>query len=183
MRRTRLVSFGVITLLTTPLFASGGQHDMHTGAGSSELVAQVREITERFKDPQEAINEGYAPSPACVSGPVDGAMGIHFVKMGFLFDNGRINVSEPEALIYEPRDGALRLVGVEYIVTVKDWHDNNPPEVRNAAPVLDGQLFQFVDAPNRFGLDPFYELHVWAWRNNPRGAFVDWNTLVSCEGR
>ena len=33
------------------------------------------------------------------------------------------------------------------------------------------------------GLDPFYELHVWAWQHNPHGAFVDWNTLVSCEGR
>jgi hypothetical protein len=28
----------------------------------------------------------------------------------------------------------------------------------------------------------FYELHVWAWQHNPHGAFVDWNTLVSCEG-
>jgi hypothetical protein len=29
----------------------------------------------------------------------------------------------------------------------------------------------------------FYELHVWAWRDNPHGAFVDWNPAVSCEGR
>ena len=38
-------------------------------------------------------------------------------------------------------------------------------------------------APNRFGLPPFYELHVWAWRDNPNGSFVDWNTRVSCEGQ
>ena len=45
-----------------------------------------------------------------------------------------------------------------------------------------GQLFQFVDAPNRFRLNPFYELHVWAWRDNPHGSFVDWNTNVTCDG-
>jgi hypothetical protein len=29
---------------------------------------------------------------------------------------------------------------------------------------------------------PLFELHVWAWRDNPNGAFVDWNTKVSCQG-
>jgi len=48
--------------------------------------------------------------------------------------------------------------------------------------VLDDEDFQFVDAPNRFNLPPFFELHVWAWRDNPQGAFVDWNNRVSCEG-
>jgi hypothetical protein len=28
-----------------------------------------------------------------------------------------------------------------------------------------------------------YERHVRAWRDNPHGAFVDWNPRVSCEGR
>ena len=27
-----------------------------------------------------------------------------------------------------------------------------------------------------------YELHVWAWRDNPHGV-VDWNPRVSCEGQ
>jgi hypothetical protein len=39
----------------------------------------------------------------------------------------------------------------------------------------------FVGAPNRFGLPAFYELHVWAFSDNPHGTFVDWNTLVSCD--
>jgi len=69
---------------------------------------------------------------------------------------------------------------VEYIVDAATWlaaHDNNPPQ-------LEGQDFQFVDAPNRFGIpDGFFELHVWAWRDNPNGAYVDWNNNVSCEGQ
>ncbi len=34
--------------------------------------------------------------------------------------------------------------------------------------------------PNRYGLPAFFELHVWAWRDNPQGAFVDWNDHVTC---
>lgn len=48
-------------------------------------------------------------------------------------------------------------------------------------PVLMGQLFNYSGAPNRFGIPAFYELHVWAGRNNPAGVFADWNTRVSCE--
>lgn len=24
--------------------------------------------------------------------------------------------------------------------------------------------------------------YMWAWRDNPNGAFVDWNPRVSCDG-
>ena len=47
---------------------------------------------------------------------------------------------------------------------------------------LGGQLFSFTNAPNRSGLPAFYELHVWAWRDNPTGVFSDMNPTVSCAG-
>jgi hypothetical protein len=53
-------------------------------------------------------------------------------------------------------------------------------ESPNAAPRVEGQLMLYVDSPNRYGLPAFFELHVWAWRDNPRGPFVDWNDHVSC---
>jgi hypothetical protein len=35
--------------------------------------------------------------------------------------------NEPEALIYEPlSNGAMRLVGVEFIAIAADWASNNP---------------------------------------------------------
>ena len=37
-----------------------------------------------------------------------------------------------------------------------------------------------IGTPNRYGLPPFYELHAWIWKHNPRGMFDDWNPLVSC---
>ena len=39
----------------------------------------------------------------------------------------------------------------------------------------------FNGAPNRYGLGPFYELHVWAWKPNPHGTFADMNPNVSCD--
>jgi hypothetical protein len=44
-----------------------------------------------------------------------------------------------------------------------------------------GQTFHFNSSPNRYGIPAFYALHVWAWKHNPHGMFVDWNPKVSCE--
>jgi hypothetical protein len=49
------------------------------------------------------------------------------------------------------------------------------------SPQLMGQLFHLFDSPNRFGLPAFYTLHVWAWKENPAGTFVNWHTNVSCD--
>jgi hypothetical protein len=47
-------------------------------------------------------------------------------------------------------------------------------------PVIEGQLFHFLGAPNRLRLPANYQLHVWAWKKNPKGTFADWNPDVSC---
>jgi hypothetical protein len=72
----------------------------------------------------------------------------------------------------------MRLVGVEFIADQATWLKNDP-----SPPVLEGQTFLLIDSPNRYGIPAFYELHVCAWRDNPQGAFVDWNNSVSCEGQ
>ena len=161
-------------LTGVPVVAQSPEH-AHD-APPAKLVADVRDATRQFLDVNNTAPAGYAPAFGCVSGPDHGAMGIHYVN-GDLVGDGEIDVSKPEALIYEPIGNKRRLVGVEYIVDAATWlsHHNNVP------PSLDDQDFQFVDAPNQFALPPFFELHVWAWRDNPQGAFVDWNNHVSCE--
>jgi hypothetical protein len=189
MRNVRLelmMTALVMPLLTIAADAQSGagpHHAVSAARPSPGLVDRVRDATDVFRDVNQTPSGGYFPFLGCVSGPQEGAMGVHFVNMDLVNDLGKIEANRPEALIYEPRNGEFRLVGVEYIVTVAAWKNNNPPEIGNFAPVLDGQTFHFVDSPNRYGLDPFYELHVWAWQHNPHGAFVDWNTLVSCEGQ
>jgi hypothetical protein len=151
-------------------------HDGHQEA-PAKLVQMVRDATLAFVDVNAATAANYQPFLGCVTGPDHGAMGVHYVN-GDLVGDGEIDASHPEALIYEPSGGAMRLVGVEFIVDAATWmaHHDSPP-------VLEGQVFQFVGSPNRFGLAAFFELHVWAWRDNPNGAFVDWNNRVSCEGQ
>src|SRR5678816_3654922 len=47
--------------------------------------------------------------------------------------------------------------------------------------IFDDQIFHYFGAPNRFGLPPFYTLHVWAWKESPTGTFVNWNKDVRCD--
>jgi hypothetical protein len=105
-------------------------------------------------------------------------MGVHFVQPARIAA-GVLQADEPEALIYEPlANGAFRLVGVEFIVLANVWQKKHPA---GDTPALEGDLLNYVGAPNRYGLPAFYELHVWAWEHNPMGTFADWNTAVSCD--
>lgn len=141
----------------------------------ARLVQIVQDATRKYLNVNNATAAGYGPFLGCVTGPDFGAMGIHYVNGALL--NGELNAQTPQALIYEPEGNRLRLVGVEFIVDADTWLKNN----NSTPPVLEGQVLQLVAAPNRFNLPTFFELHVWAWQNNPLGAFVDWNTKVSCE--
>ena len=127
----------------------------------------MRTANDRFKDVSVAVAEGYAPIP-CASGIDGGAMGVHYVSEELLKADA-IDIAHPQAVMYEPGpDGKMALIAVEYIAS-------------KGPAALQGQLFNFMGAPNRYGLGPFYELHVWAWKSNPRGAFADMNPDVTCE--
>ncbi len=142
----------------------------------SALIKIVRDSTERYKDVSAAEADGYALQFGCVSGPDSGAMGLHFVN-GTLVNRGEIDATHPQIVIYEPTaSGGLKLIGADYLVLADAWDKKNqgPPE-------LMGQLFHYFESPNRFGLPAFYTLHVWAWKDNPNGAFVNWHPDVSCE--
>jgi hypothetical protein len=144
--------------------------------GQSEtLIDIVRTSTEPYQSVDAALAAGYGLLHGCVSGPQEGTMGIHYVN-GDLLSDGALDPTQPEALIYEYRDGQLELAGVEYIVFVEDWHASNEPP-----PVVLGQLFHYAGSPNRYAIPAFYELHVWAWIDNPNGTFTDYNPDVSCD--
>jgi hypothetical protein len=135
--------------------------------GRSALVDEVRIANARFEDVKAAVAEGYAAIP-CASGIDGGAMGVHYVNADYLKDDVP-DVKRPQAIMYEPMpNGKMALIAVEYISF------KGPASLK-------GQLFSFTGAPNRYGLDPFYELHVWAWKPNPRGPFADMNPNVTCE--
>ena len=147
----------------------------HESQEPQTLLDLVRDVTAQYVDPAAAIAAGYVQKPVCVSGPNQGAMGVHFVNPALLGD-GKLNPQTPETLVYEDKDGQFRLVAAEYVVFKADWEAQGNKQT----PMVMGQLMNFIAAPNRFGFPDFYELHVWAWKNNPFGTFVDWNPHVSC---
>ena len=155
-------------------------HDRHSGTLTSPLVERVHDLNQRYVDINVALHKekGWVVGTPCVTGPDHGAMGFHIVNPGRLAD-GILDPEYPEALIYEPLpNGSFRLVGVEFIQDKADWDARNP---NGPPPSLDGNLMNLVGEPNRYGLHAFYELHVWAFEDNPQGAFVDWNNHVTCE--
>jgi hypothetical protein len=180
-RILRTLSLGLLNMLIAAplLVAQKPAHNEadHQDSSSSQLVQQVREGTRQFINVNNATAAGYGPFLGCVAGTDHGAMGVHYVN-GTLIKNLTLEAAQPQALIYEPSEGKMRLVGVEFILDSASWLAAN----NNTPPVLDGHVFNFVGAPNRFNIPSFFELHVWAWRDNPQGAFVDWNNHVTCEG-
>jgi hypothetical protein len=180
--RTSITNIPGLALLSALIVAapvvalSNNSQGSHAHTVPAKLVRIVRENTRQFINVNAATSAGYGPFLGCVSGPDHGAMGVHYINLA-LYGDGEIDASRPEALIYEPDGNQMRLVGVEYIVDAQTWLNNH----NNTPPVLEGQVFQFVGSPNRYNLPSSFELHVWAWRDNPQGAFVDWNNQVSCE--
>jgi hypothetical protein len=174
-----LLSAGILCALAQDGHFHAAPHRESTPdqkAKASELVKIVRDSTERFKDVRVAEAEGYALQFGCVTGPDLGAMGLHYVNSD-LVKRGELDPTRPQIVIYEPAsDGTLKLIGADFLLVADAWDKKNqgPPE-------LMGQLFHYWESPNRFGLPAFYTLHVWAWKSNPNGPFVNWHPNVSCQ--
>ena len=187
IRRSVMAALALMSFWSTSGFAQNIHS--HTAPSQQELSAEqtanqialikiVREATERFKDVAQAEKEGYVLSFGCVSGPDQGAMGLHFIN-GELVGKGVIDPNKPQIILYEPTaDGHLKLTGADFLVDAQQWDSD---KTHTGPPELMGQLFHYFEAPNRFGLKPFYTLHVWAWKDNPNGAFVNWHPEVSCQ--
>jgi hypothetical protein len=177
-KRSAVLLVGLIALGTaSPRTLAQEGHAHAPVQKGSALVEVVRESTERFKDVAVAEAAGYAPQFGCVSGADSGAMGLHYVN-GPLVMDGELDPTRPEIVIYEPTsNGGLRLVGADYLVLADAWNAKH-----SAPPQMMGQLFHLFEAPNRFGLPAFYTLHVWAWKANPTGTFVNWHSKISCDG-
>jgi hypothetical protein len=171
-----LCAFALAAMLPSPALAQSGHTHTAAATQSGAFVTMVRDATERFKNVAVAESEGYGLQFGCVSGADAGAMGLHYVNFPLVLD-GELDPAHPEIVIYEPAaNGAVKLIGADYLVIAEAWHATHmsPPE-------LGGQLLHYFEAPNRFGLPAFYTLHVWAWKDNPTGMFVNWHSNVSCE--
>ena len=191
--RTRLIGmFAAATAATAALVvpvaaqatsatAMTGQHRVAVARHGHQVVI-ARKATRKFHSIVTAKKDGYARFKdengiACIAMPPMGAMGVHYVN-GNLVGTPAILLRHPEALVYAPEHGHLRLAALEYIVLKSTWdkaHGKNAPRPRRY-----GHRFNITHAPNRYGLPTFYSLHAWIWKHNPAGMFAMWNPAVHC---
>jgi hypothetical protein len=173
--RTAVIGAIAVTLIVGTAVVVAGRGSQ----GSTSQLADVRAATAAFHNLDLAFAAGYEKFYLCTDQTGTGAMGQHFVK-GALVEDPALDKLRPEVLVYEPRkDGGYQLVAVEYVVLKDAWHAANGSK----APRLFGRRLTLVPAGNRYGLPPFYEIHAWIWKGNPRGLFDDWNPKVSCRGQ
>lgn len=188
--RTRLIGmFAAATAaLVLPVAAQAAgatamtYHRPVAAAHHRSSVVIARQATRQFHSLPTAKKAGYARFKdkngiACIAMPPMGAMGVHYVN-GNLVGTPAVLLRHPEALVYAPEHGHLRLAALEYLVLKSAWdkaHGMDAPR-----PQLYGYRFNITRAPNRYGLPTFYSLHAWIWKHNPAGMFAMWNPAVHC---
>jgi hypothetical protein len=171
-RRLAAVLTAVLTaLVVAPALGHGDAPTQDVDAA----IDAARRATAKYLDVKVATADQFLPNFGCVDQPGQGGMGIHYIN-GERVGDPSIDALRPEILVYEPdKHGRLQLVALEYLVMQEAWDAANPQP-----PMLFGHPFHLTRQPNRYGLPPFYELHLWAWKKNPNGIFNDWNPGVQC---
>jgi hypothetical protein len=173
-----------------------------TAAGAEPTIEAVVAATERFKDVNVALAEGYIRDPMNICETAEmlgrpaelGVMGVHYFRpdlLGITATEPRVagtgthtDMSSPGVLIYEPQaDGTLRLVAIEGLVFRGPWEAAG----NTAPPSFEGNEYvSMIDDPatpvdEAHGFEPHYELHLWLYRDNPNGAYTPFNPSVTCD--
>jgi hypothetical protein len=200
-----LVIVAVVGAGAGTVLARSPEPDVRSGAaavGSEPTLAEVRQATERFRDVNVALAEGYIrdPNNMCETAEMMGrpaalgAMGIHYVRPDLLGitappsprvdGNGtHTDFRKPSILIYEPQaDGSLELVAVENLVFAAAWRaagHTEPPSFHGVPydSMVDDPATP-IDEAHMF--EPHFDRHVWIYRENPNGVFTPLNPAVSC---
>jgi len=164
--------------------ASQGQAKMAAAptAMSPDLDA-ARTALAKYSDPFVAVRDGYFSTLACIDFPAGmtdgsveyppGAMGVHLLNPANI--GPKLDPAKPQVLIYEPVGDKLVLAGAEWFVPVQ--------AAGGVVPTIFGQTL----AGPMDGHEPImptslrhYDLHVWLWKDNPRGMFTSTNAALKC---
>lgn len=170
------------------------------GPGEPTL-AEVARATERFRDIEVAVAEGYIRDPENLCDTAEmmgqpaalGAMGVHYFRPDLLGvttasprvdgDGTYTDFLQPSILIYEPQaDGSMELVAVENLVFRAAWHAAGHAD----RPSFHGVPYDLMADDPATATDeahlfaPHYDRHVWLYRDNPNGIFAPFNPAVTC---
>lgn len=171
----------IAAVLSLALAACDSSNPAAPGPLNQDL-ARALSSTSAYRDVAAALADGFAQAGPCVAAPGLGAMGFHYVNFSRMALPP--DAAQPQALLYVPEGGGLRLVGVEYIAAViqdgRPYTGTSAPARPQPAPALFGRAYDGPSAPRSPGAPWQYELHAWIWQDNPAGRFAPFNPAVSC---
>lgn len=166
----------VLSAVATPATSSA------QAAPNPEIEAAKAALA-KYSDPYVAIKDGYLSTVACIDFPAGamhgtvayppGAMGVHLVNTGNI--GPKLDPTKPQVLLYEPVGDKLVLTGAEWLMPVAIAGDKAPSIFNQTlAGPMDGHA-PIMPAELRH-----YDLHVWLYKENPKGMFVSTNSAVKC---
>jgi len=172
-----------VSLVVLPSASKAQATSAAVGASQSPDLQAARTALAKYSDPFAAVRDGYFSTLACMDFPMGmtdgsveyppGAMGVHFLNAANI--GPKLDPTKPQVLIYEPVGGKLVLAGAEWFVPVQ--------AAGGVVPTIFGQTL----AGPMDGHEPImpaslrhYDLHVWLWKDNPRGVFTSTNAALKC---
>ena len=204
MTTRRLVTSTLLAVALAGGFVRGsdGPKPAATPGPGEPTLSEVRRLTERFRDVDVALAEGYIRDPFDMCETAEmmgrpaalGAMGIHFFRPDLLGitkppsprvsgTGTHTDFRQPSILIYEPKaNGSLELVAVENLVFADAWRAAGHTE----RPTFHGVPYDAMADDSSTALDeahmfePHFDRHVWIYRENPNGVFTPLNPAVTC---
>jgi len=181
--RLSLILLAAAALVAASPGTATAQSTAMSAVNAPADVQSARAALEKYSDPLAAIRDGYLSTLACIDFPKGatdgdvvyppGAMGVHFINTGNI--GPKLDPAKPQVLIYEPVKDKLRLVAAEWFVPV-EAAGGVKPEIfgQKLGGPMDGH------EPIMPAALKHYDLHVWMWKDNPRGMFTSTNSAVKC---
>jgi hypothetical protein len=177
-----LIALATLFVVSPSASPGQGKSAVSPAQLSPDLQA-ARAALAKYSDPFVAVRDGYFSTLACMDYPrgltdgsveyPPGAMGVHLLNPANI--GPKLDPAKPQVLIYEPVGDKLVLAGAEWFVPVA--------AAGGVAPTIFGQTL----AGPMDGHEPImpaslrhYDLHVWLWKDNPRGMFTSTNAALKC---
>lgn len=186
LRSSRRLLAALTLIAATDVVTSPVTAHAQTKATKTAMPADLqaaKAALAKYADPLVAVRDGYFSTIACIDfpkgmkdGPVEypaGAMGIHLLNPANV--GPKLDPMKPQVLLYEQVGDKLKLTGAEWFMPV--------PLANGVVPSIFGQkLVGPMD-----GHEPImpaslrhYDLHVWMYKDNPKGMFTTTNAAVKC---
>ncbi|WP_411101424.1 hypothetical protein [Streptomyces sp. cmx-4-9] len=170
------VSFGLAAVAPAH-GVEGPAPDPNDHRAMADMATAIR-VTAKYADEREALKDGYVPrGEDCMTNPFGvGSMGYHYVKDA---NWGSLDPSRPTALLYstaKDRNGRRKLQTVEWMATDGD----QDLKTSGDRPSMFGLPFDGPMPGHWAGMPKHYDLHMWAYKENPAGRFHNWNPALTC---